>query len=229
MIDDREERLRPGRCSQLGFLGEHESLAAVIDQDRRALVALGITHEQLATALDNLVATVDGISSALLAKAQGPTGEYFRRDQVGWFNPYDLALLPTFSQSNLPDLGTGYLVGGLHIFVSRFRGLQECPWGCEFEAAPSSMNFLVLDRSTTEYFTFPGLSPHLIRAHHFFEGFQTPFRTDPKKAATVLGLVAALAAHRSDSDRASAIRRLRRRAVRQDRLRARVIRAPEDP
>lgn len=60
-----EARLRPGRSSDVGFLGPHESLKEVIYKDATTLKRLGVTHEQIAHKLKFLgeAATVSGLSS----------------------------------------------------------------------------------------------------------------------------------------------------------------------
>lgn len=47
--------MRPGVLSQSGFLADGERLAQVIDDDARALAAAGLTHEQVAAALEELL------------------------------------------------------------------------------------------------------------------------------------------------------------------------------
>ncbi len=191
MTIDVEDRMRPGRYAELGFLGANESLEAVLEHDRRTLLALGLTYDEIADALEDLMKRVEALRSKLLAEADGPEAEYFRRDQVSWFDPYGYrpGAQPCFSAANLPATDQGYLVGRHHVFVCQYRGLQRCPWDCDLVSNDSSLNFLVLDRTTCDHFTFPGLAPHLIRAHQFFEGDGTPFRTDPTELVRVLGLL----------------------------------------
>ena len=184
-----ELRMRPGSCSELGFLGEGESLEAVIEQDRRSLSNMGITHEQIADELERLVLNVKKQRKHLLSIAKGPEAEYFRRKGAPWPDLYNPESIPQFSLTNLPSTDQGYLADRYHIFVIQYRGLQECPWGCDLgHDTDSSLNIMVVNRDTADSFTYPGLAVHLIRCHHFFEGVGTPFRTDPAKVARVLGL-----------------------------------------
>lgn len=186
---ERELRMRPGSCSQLGFLGEGESLEAVIEQDRRSLAQMGITHDQVADALEGLVRSVKEQRDHLLSIAEGPEAEFFRREDAPWPDLYNPESIPRFSSTSLPDADRGYLVDRHHVFVTQYRGLQECPWGCDLgHDTDSSLDLLVVNRDTADSFTCPGLAAHLIRCHHFFEGVGTPFRTDPAKVARVLGL-----------------------------------------
>ncbi len=50
-----EDRLRPGRSSQTGFLGYGESLREVIYKDAETLSRLGVTHGQIADKLEALI------------------------------------------------------------------------------------------------------------------------------------------------------------------------------
>jgi hypothetical protein len=52
----------------------------------------------------------------------------------------------------------------------------------------ASVAWHVRNRHTSEELSGPGLIVHLIRAHRFFEGFESPHRVDPLALARVLGL-----------------------------------------
>ena len=54
-----ERRMCPGALSQTGFLARSEHLAGVLAQDAATLAKLGVTAEQLADALDHLVAAAE--------------------------------------------------------------------------------------------------------------------------------------------------------------------------
>jgi hypothetical protein len=77
--------------------------------------------------------------------------------------------------------------GEFQVFIQQYKGLQECPWGCEYDLR-SSFEFVILNRQSGEYITAPGLIVHLIHAHQFFEGLESPYRVDPAKVVHVLGL-----------------------------------------
>ena len=89
----------------------------------------------------------------------------------------------------LPEEDNGYLLGQLQVWINRYRGFQTCPWECHKEAKWSSIDFLVLNRTTGEGITGPGLIVHLIREHQFFEGEKTPYRVHPDRLAKVLALI----------------------------------------
>jgi hypothetical protein len=56
-VEALEDRMRPGQLSQGGFLGKSEKLLEVMARDDRALLELGVTHEELAARLDGLLRT----------------------------------------------------------------------------------------------------------------------------------------------------------------------------
>lgn len=53
----------------------------------------------------------------------------------------------------------------------------------------SDMDFLLLNRTTGEFITCPGLIVHLVREHHFFEGSKSPYRVDPIRLAAIISLL----------------------------------------
>ncbi len=184
--------MRPGSLSDVGFLGPNESLEAVIAKDKLTLEELGLSHEQIANALDRVLGSV--LKQGIEILDSGSMEEYERREfpfpGLGIVpNLYDPDHIPDFSLENLPAPGVGYRVDELQIFTVRYRGRQACPWGCDVEVKWGSFDFMILNRINGQYVTGPGLITHLIRDHYFFEGFESSFRTDPYGAARVLGLL----------------------------------------
>jgi hypothetical protein len=176
-VAELEARMRPGALSKKGFLGPAESLEAVIDQDARTLASQGIWYDQIAEALERI------LMSAFEQARDAQPRKYGR----GRFpNLYHPETLPDFALDNLPPPETGILVDDLQVFTCKYRGFQTCPWECAVTPNWGSFDFLILNRKTAEYVTGPGLIVHLIRNHRFFEGIESPFRTDPTKAIRVL-------------------------------------------
>jgi len=79
--------------------------------------------------------------------------------------------------------------------LERFKGFQICPWS----SAPhshqcivgggvrfASIDWDILNRRNGIRMRGPGLTTHLIRDHHFFEGLQSPYRLDPKALVSLL-------------------------------------------
>lgn len=203
--------MRPGQWSQAGFLGNAETLADVIAQDEQTLERLGVTHAQIASALDHLL--------------DAATEAYQDRQELSQeYSWGDLAQL--LKQGALPPEDKGVRLGDHQVFLQVYAGYQFCPWtvirrpwsvnkpgtpvrieyhdkevyiitvnglalpcqgGMSYRYGDSE--FVIINRASKEYVWGPGLIVHLIRDHRFFEGTQTPYRVDPEQVARVLGLV----------------------------------------
>ena len=182
-IPELERRMRPGGFSSVGFLGPTESLEAVLARDDQTLKELGLSHDQVANALEDVLRSAFEQRAELFER---DSREYRKRERGGWPSPGKRSL----SADKLPR-DMGYLVRDVfQVCLTVFRGLQECPWGCK-KAGGGSANFLILNRQLGQWLTGPDLIVHLIREHHFFEGVESPYRVDPSRAARVLGLVSA--------------------------------------
>jgi hypothetical protein len=181
--------MRPGAWSKMGFLGCSESLELVLAQDNQTLKALHISCEQIAEALEKILqSALDQRNKLLEENSQEWLKREGREGQEPIFDLYQPDYIPNFSLNNLPSTDLGYLIGNkFQVFMRQYRGLQECPWGCEYDYL-SSLTFLILNRPSGKFVTCSGLIVHLIRKHHFFEGIKTPFRVDPARVADVLEL-----------------------------------------
>jgi tetratricopeptide (TPR) repeat protein len=131
-----EERMQPNRWSQAGFLGPDESLQAVIDADRATLEHLGISHEQIAAKLDELLSAA--------AVAYQPEFELathaFHAEMVaadehlveGVAKPtlrHDLTTaLENLRLGLLPDETAGARVGPFQVLLQLYLGYQYCPF-----------------------------------------------------------------------------------------------------
>jgi len=183
--DELEKRLRPNAYSTLGFIGLNESFEDILEQDQLTLQKLGISYERISDELEKIIATALEQKQKLM---QTNSKEFFEREHhsIKWLGKP----APTFSINSLPNTKIGFIVDTKYqVFFIQFRGFQSCPWGCEHEGW-GSFDFLLLNRENGQYITAPGLIVHLIRAHHFFEGIESPYRVDPYKLAQVLGLTA---------------------------------------
>jgi hypothetical protein len=158
--------LRPGFCSQVGFLGRGEQLNEVIATDDATLRQLGVTHEQVADELERLVLDAQHQLAAelvevLAGRRERPSGRY----PVG---DYDVAV---------------------HLTA---LGMQHCPWAvvgdCPNPHVASGSEWTIEDRTTGTRLSGPMLSLHLIRAHHFFEGRGVPYRVEPADLVALLKL-----------------------------------------
>ncbi len=169
-MDQLEDDLRPGKCSNGGFLGLSESLSRVLEKDAETLHTLGLSFEQIADAIESVWSIASGERDSLSITA-------LRERETDFPCLHNPETIPVFSMQMLPDPGKGFLVGDIQVFIVQYRGFQICPWGCP---AFGSSDFMALNRRTGLSFSAPELIIHLIRAHGFFEGFQSPYRVDPE-------------------------------------------------
>lgn len=162
-----EQRMRPGRLSESGFLDNSERLIDVIDRDLELLAKVGITPKQVADRLETVVE--QGFHVVNLVSRS------FTKDNRGV--PLDL-------------YDTGVRIGPWELRGVSWHGSQVCPFvnadgvvcNCGSHA---SWDFSLTNIRTQKILTFPGLAIHLIREHHFFEG-SVPHRVDPLVACEVL-------------------------------------------
>jgi hypothetical protein len=85
------------------------------------------------------------------------------------------------------------------IRIQGYKGPQICPFAPEPHENPcpgpppsdnqfASIDWSIQNTRNNAHLTGPGLIVHLIHAHHFFEGPQSPYRVDPRALAHLLGL-----------------------------------------
>jgi hypothetical protein len=176
-------RLRPGGSLKLGLLGPDEALEQVLERDAATLARLGLSYDLLADRLEE----VQKAALRLFRRPVPPEEvEAVLARRTDFPNLSRPETVPRFDRDHLPDPQLGFLIGDLQVFVVSYKSWEYCPWGCN---ATTGSDFLILNRQTGESVTTPELMPHLVRAHHFFGGLESPYRTDPERLAIVLGLV----------------------------------------
>jgi hypothetical protein len=88
--------------------------------------------------------------------------------------------------------------GRFRVAVTVYKGFQICPWAadprhrqCDAAGGPrfASLDWTIRNLRTGQQMRGPGLIEHLIGAHHFYEGIQSPYRVAPADLATLLDLV----------------------------------------
>jgi hypothetical protein len=88
-------------------------------------------------------------------------------------------------------------VGNFEVTVKVFPGFQMCPWSPDIHRQQcaagggvrhASVNWHIRNLRAGREMKGPGLIVHLIRDHRFFEGFESPYRTDPDELARLLEL-----------------------------------------
>jgi hypothetical protein len=159
--DSLHRLLLPGGASQTGFLAPGERLDDVIEHDERSLLALGLSFEQVADYLALVIGQAERRLELARRGRQAP-----------------------------PETARPWL----SITAEHTLGFQTCPFCAdagEYERQPkASADYVLRDIESGISICVPGLLPHLIREHHFFEG-SVPYRTDPTLLARVLRLDAA--------------------------------------
>lgn len=88
-------------------------------------------------------------------------------------------------------------VGPYRIAVQRYKGPQICPFAPEPFENPcptggpirfASIDWDIRNAQSKVRLSGPGLIVHLIGAHSFFEGPESPYRVDPRNLARLLDL-----------------------------------------
>jgi hypothetical protein len=176
------ERLRNNEDESLiPLLGQDESLSDVIARDDGVLESLGVSHDALADVLQRIITTVLEMYRLPVSEEEIPAA---LARQTTFPNLFVPETLPQFDLAHLPDEKLGFHVEHFQVFVVSYKGWRECPWG---DTTTGLTDLLVLNRTSGAWFTAPEIMPHLIRAHRFFGGQNSPLRTDPERLARVLG------------------------------------------
>ena len=181
--------MRPGAWSTVGFLGPDERLEDVLTADARALAELGLTPVELAEPLELLIDAYElflidrspfdlpPMYEEEVARYEASRAEIERR-----FGPIDSARF---------QVGERY-----EINFGQSCGTQICPWslndlsGTAWCGAGSggSGEWRIRNLVTGDEMRGPDLIVHLIRAHGFFEGRESPYRVDAVRLARLLEL-----------------------------------------
>ena len=88
-------------------------------------------------------------------------------------------------------------IGPVQVKLEVYTGFQICPWAPDPDAGQctaagpvshASLDWTIRNTRTGQTLSGPGLITHLIRAHSFFEGLESPNRVDPEALVEVLEL-----------------------------------------
>ena len=164
VLRDMQRQLLPGHVSETGFIAPGEDLVEVVTRDLRSLGDLGVTPARIADRLASLV-------------EQG-----HRRAE------HDPAARSALNRGAKKAISVG---DRFELIAFRYCGFQDCPFGCRdgWDIRDASRDYFLHNARNRHTLGFPGLSIHLIRDHHFFEG-NVPHRVDPARAVKVLELAA---------------------------------------
>lgn len=175
-----EQRLRPCGHFERGLLGTDESLDDVLARDAETVTRLGVSHEDLADRLGELMKKALEMWRSPVPPEKLDEVLARRTDFPNLNRP---ETIPHFDLHSLPEVHLGFLIGHLQIFLVNYKGWQYCPWGCN---ATTSSDFMIVNRVSGQSVTAPELMPHLIRTHRFFGGLRSPYRADPEQLTRVL-------------------------------------------
>ena len=175
--------MRPGVWSDVGFLGPHERLEEVLSADAQKLVELGVTAPQLGDPL------------ALLLEAPGLADSFFDDIAPDEVKEYRTARRRELERSLGPPISTtsGARVGDRFEVecVAISFGIQECPWSRSRGSGicgSGSFDWRIRNLVNGCELCGPELIAHLIGAHGFFEGRESPYRVEPGALAQLLQL-----------------------------------------
>ncbi len=157
-----EEQMRPGNSSIAGFLGRDESLLDVLRTDAATLRDYGVTHEEVAELLSQIVS--------------GMTEDY--QVQVG-DDEFDVRVTVYRGSQECPFFKHGDDGKRVH--------LQPIDMRLDI-GHRGSKDYTVTNVRTGQSLNFGGLLIHLIRVHKFFEGKGTSYRLPPEDVIRFFGM-----------------------------------------
>lgn len=165
-LNELEAILKPGKSSEIGFLGENDLLVTTLLEDRATLNKLGVTYDQLAKEIEKLL---DGKKWEIHEEV-GPV-----------YN--GLVIMPMASPGGSQECPWGCpkekFSASFMYFTEPVETRQKSR-EIQDERMQKSPNMKTEYALKTEYnIIFTGLSPHLIRDHKFFEGKGSPYRMEP--------------------------------------------------
>lgn len=148
-VAEFEKRMRPcWQFSDSGFLGATESLLDVLARDRETLRRYDITTEEIANLLDQ---TISGRLECYRVELGTEVYEVSAIEYLGSLScPFERKINDSFVHKGPMD----YKLDIKH------RGKHE---------------YIITNIKTRKSILLPGLLVHLIRAHEFFEGEETPY------------------------------------------------------
>lgn len=190
-----EKNLYPGNSSIAGFLGLNEKLLDIYEQDLQTIKNHNITFEQIADKLELIYQRGERCRD-LYRSGKFKDVIYF--DSNIWYK-VDNSIAISFD-------------------VMQTMGYQDCPFyigsntdnktehitdftDSDYDSdeflndntksecyRDDGMMFKIMNTKTVESIHLNKLIIHLIRNHNFFEGVESPYRVDPGKTISILGI-----------------------------------------
>ena len=182
------ERLYPGQDSQAGFLGPKDNFFEVMRQDRDFLKSAGITHFQIADAVDGILRRMEQPENRNLSKMILTMNEQRLEVKVGYTRGVQLNPFQEFIDWRL---WKGYKEGEFTLQQYKERNVPYKQYGDLWLGlkypARGTGDFTITNLATQRSVSGCDMAPVLM-AMGFFEGPGTPYRMDPAKFIDVLGL-----------------------------------------
>lgn len=171
---DIEKSMKPGMLSGTGFLSEREHLWDVINDDNKILETFGISHDEIASALNHIFEeTADGKNKQITMN--------------------DAILEVTPVQTRGVQLCPWGSLDGWHEYASGSTEAKEYDssdqnfgWVGNKYNRRGTRDYTLKNLKTGESIDLSDMMAHLIGDHHFFEG-HTEYRCEPEKLLRILG------------------------------------------
>jgi hypothetical protein len=165
-IERVQERMYPGKWSEVGFLGVEDKLKDTCTNDSNFLQEKNISCEQIADKLEVIVEKAKQLyTDRIEAEAEAEDVAYN-------FNP-------------LAIIDGKFKISG---FALATNGYQKCPFSERVLCGKGRQAYEITNIENGSSISLSQLHIHMIRDHHFFEGKGTPYRLEPSAACDVLEL-----------------------------------------
>jgi hypothetical protein len=175
-----ELNMYPGTFSCTGFLVEGEKLDDIIEKDEKTLKKLGITYDQIADRLEAIQSKYYSLLKLIHDETDCIKKGTLKKEDAIYIN----------RENKKGDL---LVEKNLVVSVLGYMGAQTCPFkNNELDSGYNgysygSSDITVTNTDLNKTFTYGTLLPHMIKAHHFFEG-SVPYRVDPETVIAILGI-----------------------------------------
>jgi hypothetical protein len=189
-ITTLEDRLRPGRFSEDGFLDEDQKLSSIILTDAALLSKIGVHQDAIALRMEMIILWCEILEAKKVLENYTLSEEDLLRLKTNEAKLEEM----TQANNNPLDLENTFTI----VKVTTWGRAQEDPFYPTLgnPSVYANQDFIVQNKKLTakgeediQPLSFSKMMPSLIRRFCFFEGPGTHFRVDPLHAARVLDLL----------------------------------------
>ncbi|MCA9371873.1 hypothetical protein KC726_03165 [Candidatus Woesebacteria bacterium] len=205
-ISEIEKNMRPDpsmHYSYHGFLGKDESLLHVLAQDNDTVIRLGLSHNEIANAMDLLFQAVPyppiRMNEWPRRKFHDFLYDYKKEMHTGKIVVVNgmrfLVSLETYEHNSVTatqrsPMGDNYVGRSHSIRVTNIDKLKS-EFGIDVETS-ADLGRAISDGRTGNLksiqFNFPSILSYLIRRYEFYEGHQSPYRIGPEEIVAFLNM-----------------------------------------